>query len=202
MMSLQNKFKIFNILVLFRLVSCTCVHIGIVLFHQIQNPTQNLRNSQDYTWEFNLSISASHCCFVLLRLKVLGLLAWGLGISGDGFCCCLLSPSSFFCNLQKGQSRPHPHFSAFRLCGLLFCPGFFLQRRVCVSCISVLLLFSDPIVFLEVPSSYPRRGFQTSCLHWAMGYLLLLVLMMHYSWALVGLLVREGALQQFWGWLD
>ena len=76
--------------------------------------------------EFNLSISASHCCFVLLRLKVLGLLAWGFGISGDGLCCCLPSSSSFFCDLQKGQSRPHPHFS-----GVL----------------SVLLLFSNQIVF-------------------------------------------------------
>ena len=65
--------------------------------------------------EFNLSISASHCCFILFRLKVLGLLAWGLGISGDGFWCCLPSSSSFFSDLQKGQSGPHPHFSVFRL---------------------------------------------------------------------------------------
>ena len=114
-MSLQKNFKIFNILVLFRLVSHTCVHIGIVLLHRIQNPTQNLVNSQDYTWS---SVSPSllpHCCFVLLRLKVLGLLAWGLRISGNGFCCCLLSSSSFSCDMQKGQSGPHLHFSAFRL---------------------------------------------------------------------------------------
>ena len=34
----------------FRLVSHTCVHIGIALLHQIQNPTWSPRNSQDYTW--------------------------------------------------------------------------------------------------------------------------------------------------------
>ena len=46
----KKKFEIFNILVIFRLMSCTHVHIGIVLLCQIQNPNQNLRNSQDYTW--------------------------------------------------------------------------------------------------------------------------------------------------------
>ena len=56
MMSSQKNFEIFNILVIFRLMSHTHVHICIVLLHWIQNPTQNLRNSQDYTWS---SISPS-----------------------------------------------------------------------------------------------------------------------------------------------
>ena len=110
MMSSQ-KFKFFNILVLFRLVSHTCVHIGIVHLCQTQNLTWSLRNGQNYTWEFNISISASHCCLVLVRLKVLGLLACGFG---KGFCCCWFSPSVLW-DLQKGQLGSQPHFSSFWL---------------------------------------------------------------------------------------
>ena len=66
---------------------------------------------------FNLSISCSHCCFVLVILRASGFFTCHLG---RGFCCwpsicsCWWGRSaSSFCALQKGQLGLQPHFSSF-----------------------------------------------------------------------------------------
>ena len=117
--------------------------IGIVLLHQIQNPTQSLRKSQDYTWSLISPISASHCCLILVRLKVLGLLDCGFG---KDFCCCWFSPS-FFWDLQKRTVGAPATFLFLLAGGLFFHLGFLLQRRLSSSYSSVLLfIFCDQIV--------------------------------------------------------
>ena len=80
------------------------------------NRMRNLHSHSRLYLEFNLSISASHCCFafVIFKFRVCGLLACGLcnfGL-GDIFCCCtLFCPSFFSWDLQKGQSGPQLHLS-------------------------------------------------------------------------------------------
>ena len=94
-------------------MSHNCAHSNTVPLHLILSLTLNPKKQSRLYLEFSLPISASHCClaFVMFRFKVLGLLACGFCIFGDVFCCCGLFSSSFFWDLQKGQSGPQPHFS-------------------------------------------------------------------------------------------
>ena len=110
-MSLQKNFKFFN-------------HFGILQI-SVSYPysywyclpsSDSESNSESGKWsrlylEFNLSISASHFCHILVKLKVLGLLACGFG---KVLCCSWFSPSIFW-DLQKGQLGSQPHFSSFWL---------------------------------------------------------------------------------------
>ena len=100
---------------------------------------------------FSLSISSSHCCLVLVMLRVLGLLACGLG---KGFCC--WSSPSFFWALQKVQLDPQPHFSSFWLevCSPVLDSSF---RGCFVMVASPLFVFCGQVVFLEHPISFLKQ---------------------------------------------
>ena len=138
---IAKKFWDFQHFVTFQIsVSYLCLYWYCSPSLDSESNSESEKQSRLYL-EFNLCIYASHCCLVLFRLKASGLLVWGLSTFGDGFCCCLLS-SSFFWDLQKGQSGPQPTFFCFWAGGLLFCLRFFLQRRPYTSYISVLFLFS------------------------------------------------------------
>ena len=109
-----------------------------VHLHQTQSLAWSPRNNQDCIFEFNLSISASHCCLILVRLKVSGLLACGFG---KGFCCCWSSPS-FFWDLQKGQLGTQPHFSFFWLVACSSISGCAFRGGSAVSMVVSTFLFS------------------------------------------------------------
>ena len=127
-------------------VSHNHVHSSIALPHLTLNLVLNLKNNLKLYFSLSLSISSSHCCLalVLFRFRVLGHLACGLCNFGwgDAFSSCWVLSSSLpsFWLLQKGQSRPHLHFSedcSFILGSFSFIGGFGLVMPVTFSSLSV-----------------------------------------------------------------
>ena len=133
---------------------------------------------------------ASHHCLarIMFRFKVSGLLACGFCIFGNVFCCCGLFSSSFFWDLQKGQSGPQPHFSwsltlssSSLIGGLgLVTPGH--DFRFILNFIVIIIV---QIVWWEQPVSIFKQCSLTPCLHRPQGALCKLELvccLIHHSW--------------------
>ena len=143
-------------------------------------------------FSFSLSISCSHCCFVLVILKVSGLIACSLG---KGFYCCWFSigscwwedqPLSSVLGIEGIQAPSH----TFPLWDLV--PPFYLL--LLGRALPFIPFPLWPNSLLEATSSCPGTDCLTWCLHWAMECLVLplwaLMLVLHCWWVLVGFLVR------------
>ena len=134
MMLSWKNFVFLAILILWKFpfqinVSYLCCHWYCSSSSDSESSSELEKQSRLYL-SFNLSISCSHCCFVLVIFRVLGLFACALG---KGFCCwssicfCWWGRSaSSFCALQKGQLGPQQHFSSFWLgsCSLFLSSSF------------------------------------------------------------------------------
>ena len=112
---------------------------------------------------FSLSISASHCCFVLVMLAGFWACSFGKGL------CCGSSPS-LSCALQKGQSGPQLHFSSLGLVECSFVFGSSFREGVVASSFYLLWLDSPS----GVASFCHQTSYLTFCQCLAMEYLPLL----------------------------
>ena len=101
--------------------------------------------------------------YVSWHIQSFGHLAWGFCNFGWGdiFCCCWHLSSSFSWFLQKGQSGPHPHFSAN--CSLTLGSSFFIGGLGLVIPVTFLLSrqFGGSNQFLSskrLPDTFPAPG--------------------------------------------